>query len=83
MPLSLLCWGGEEFGGPRQMDLETRKSPGGYFMIPGKAIGQEGFSPREGGRWFPNSPLSLTETKTRLNISAKIIYKNLSKWTSR
>lgn len=26
--------GGEEFGGPRQMDLEARKSPGGYIMIP-------------------------------------------------
>lgn len=44
----------------------------------GKTISQEGFSPREGERWFPCSPLSLTETKTRLNISANIIYKNLS-----
>lgn len=48
-----------------------------------KAISQEGCSPREGERWFPCSPLSLTETKTRLNTSAKIIYKNLPKWTSR
>lgn len=39
--------------------------------------------PGKAKRWFPWSPLSLTETKTRLNISAKIIYKNLSKWTSR
>lgn len=37
MLLTLLCLGGEEFGGPRQMDLEARKSPGGYFMIPGKS----------------------------------------------
>lgn len=50
MPLTRLCLGGEELrgGGPRQMDLEARKSPGGYFMIPGKSHQPEGFSPREG-----------------------------------
>jgi len=55
MPLTSLCLGGEEFGGPRQMDLEARKSPGGYFVIPGvggEAISQEGFSP-EGEKVVP------------------------------
>lgn len=85
MPLTPLCLGGEEFGGPRQMDLEARKSPGGYFVIPaagGKPSAKRVSPPGKAKRWFPWSPLSLTETKTRLNISAKIIYKNLSKWTS-
>lgn len=84
MPLTLLCLGGEEFGGPRQMALEARKSPGGCFMIPGKSHRPRGFLPQgRRKRCFPCSPLSLIETKTRLNISANRIYKNLSKWTSR
>lgn len=78
-----LC-SGQEVRGLRQTDLEARETPGGSLVIPGKAISPERFSPREEGeRWCPRVPLSSTETKTRLNISAKRIYKNVSKWTSR
>lgn len=83
LPLTLLCLEGEEPGGPRQMDLEARKSPGGGFMIPGKSHRPRGFLPQGRRKVFPCSPLSLIETKTRLNVSANKIYKNLSKWTSR
>lgn len=45
LPLTLLCLEGEEPGGPRQMDLEARKSPGGGFMIPGKKPSAKRVSP--------------------------------------
>lgn len=66
MPLTPLCLGGEEFGGPRQMDLEARKSPGGYFVIPGgKAISQEGFSPGEGEKVVPMVAIELNWNKDK------------------
>lgn len=54
VPLTLLCLKERSLGGPGQMDLEARESPGGCFMIilwcRGKAIGREGSSPREGAK---------------------------------
>lgn len=62
----------------------SRKVTRWLFYDPGKSHQPRGCLPSgEGERWFPSSPLSLTETKTRLNVSANIIYKNLSRWTSR
>lgn len=69
-PLTLLCLGGEEVGASSRWIWKP-----GFWVATPRAISQEGFFPREGERWVPCSPLSLTETKTRLNISAKRIYK--------
>lgn len=72
------AWEERSPGVPGRWIWKPESHPVAIIWFRGKAISQEGFSPREGERWFPCSPLSLTETKTRLNISANIIYRNLS-----
>jgi hypothetical protein len=60
------------------MDLETRV-PGGQYDNAGEEPSAKRISPPgKAERWFPHSSLSLSETKTRLDISAKRIYKNCS-----
>lgn len=79
------AWKERSLGVPGRWIWKPESHPVAVLWFRGKAIGQEGlgFSPREGERWFPCSPRGLIETKTRLNVSANEIYKNLSKWTSR
>lgn len=74
--LTLLCLEGEEPGGPRQMDLEARKSPGGGFMIPGKSHRPRGFLPQ--GRWKV-VPMVATELDWNEDEAERQCERNLQK----
>lgn len=82
LPLLLPSWEGRSSGVSGKW-IWKPESAQWLFDNPGKSISQECLFPGEGERWFPCSPLSLTETKMRMDINVKRIDKNPSKWTSR
>lgn len=63
----------------RQMDLEGRAPWWLSDNAREEAISHEAFFPKEGKRRCPHSLLSLTETKTRMDIRVKRSYKKLFK----
>lgn len=69
--------------GLRQMDLEARESPVVIDNAREEPLAKRVSPPEKVRRGFPHSLLSLTETKTKMDISVERIYKNCLRWTSR
>lgn len=88
--LTLLCLEGEELWGlgwgfPGRWIWKPQSHPRVLLYDCGEkpSAQEEENSPWEGGGCFPMFAIELKWNKDRLNIWAKIIYKNFSRWTSR
>lgn len=68
--------------GLRQMDLEARESPVATDTRE-EPLAKRVSPPEKERGGFPHSLLSLTETKTKMDISVEGIYTNCWRWTSR